>query len=64
MDRTSSNARWLLEGVVGLSPVGNPDRWSSDEGWKRDYGRVDHLDAAALARLRDDFDREKARAAT
>ena len=62
-DRALENALWLLDHATGPASARNPDRWSSDEGWKRDYGRVDHLDAAALARLRRDFDREKARAA-
>ncbi len=55
----------LAIGLIDAAPaprltLQSPLAWSSDPGWKRDYGNIDRLTPEEIARRRADFDRQKA----
>lgn len=58
---TLEGALRLLEtATTSRTTARSPLRWSADPAWKRDYGRADHRAPADLARLRSEFDAQKA----
>jgi hypothetical protein len=54
--------RLLDRAAVPRAVARSPLRWSTDDAWKADFLNVEGLDAEDLARLRAEFEREKAAA--
>jgi hypothetical protein len=60
-DLTLGLALDLLEqATTPRTTVQSPLKWAGDPGWKRDYGRTDHLTPDAIARLKAEFEAQKA----
>ena len=51
--------RILEAAPAARTTVQSPLRWSADSSWKLDYSNIERLSAEEIARLREEFDRQK-----
>ena len=49
----------LESAPAARTTVQSPLRWSADSSWKLDYSNIERLSAEEIARLREEFDRQK-----
>ncbi len=52
--------RLLETAPAARTTVQNPQRWSEEPSWKRDFSNIDNLSPEELAQRRQAFDRQKA----
>lgn len=57
--RSVERALALLESAIEPTVVRTPERWSSDDGWKENYMKVDANNIDALRRMGEENRRQR-----